>query len=48
MMSASAALVDLGDEVVAALAVDLDGFEARNGANDDVAGAARGADRDIE
>ena len=41
-------LVDLGDEVVAALAFDLDGFEARDGADDDVAGAARGFDRDIE
>ena len=41
-------LVDLGDEVVAALALDLDGFEARDGADDDVAGAARGFDRDIE
>ena len=41
-------LVDLGHEVVAALAFDLDGLEARNGADDDVAGAARGFDRDIE
>ena len=40
--------VDLGDEVVAALAVDFDGFEARDGADDDVAGAARGLDRDVE
>ena len=41
-------LVDLGDEVVAALAFNLDGFEARDGADDDVAGAARGFDRNIE
>ena len=41
-------LVDLGDEVVAALAFDLDGFEARDGADDDVTGAARGLDRNTE
>jgi hypothetical protein len=41
-------LVDLGDEVVAALAFNLDGFEARDGANDDVTGAARGLDRNTE
>ena len=40
--------IDLGDVVVAALAVDFDGFEARDGAHDDVAGAARGANRDVE
>ena len=40
--------IDLGHVVVATLAVDFDGFEARDGAHDDVAGAARGANRDIE
>ena len=40
--------VDLGDVVVATLAVDLDGIEARHGAHDDVAGAACGFDRNIE
>ena len=40
--------VDFGDVVVAPLAMDFDGLEARHGAHDDVAGAARGANRDIE
>jgi hypothetical protein len=40
--------IHLGDVVIAALAVDLDGFEPRHGTYDDVAGAARGFDRNIE
>ncbi len=40
--------IDLGDVIVAALRMDLDGFEPGNGTDDDVAGAARGANRDIE
>ena len=40
--------VDVGDEVVAALGVDLQGIETREAAHDQVAGAPRGAHADIE
>src|SRR5215470_14057452 len=35
--------IDIGDEVVASLARDLDGLEPRQAAHDEVAGLARGA-----
>ncbi len=40
--------VDVGDEIVAALAVDFQGIEAREAAYDQIAGAPRGAHADIE
>jgi hypothetical protein len=40
--------IDLGDVVVATLRMDLDGFESGNGTDDDVAGTARGAHRDVQ
>jgi hypothetical protein len=40
--------VDFADEVVAALGVDLDGVELVDVADDEVAGAARGADADVQ
>ena len=40
--------VDLADEVVAALGRDRKGLQAVQAADDDLAGAARGADGDIE
>ena len=40
--------VDVGDEVVAALGVDLQGVETREALHDEVAGAPRGAHADIE
>ena len=40
--------VDVGDEIVAALAVDLQRIEARQAAHDQIAGAPRGAHADIE
>jgi hypothetical protein len=40
--------VDLGHVVVAPLRMDFDGLEARDGAHDDVAGAARGSDCDVQ
>ena len=40
--------VDVGDEVVAALGVDLQRIETRQAAHDEIAGAARGAHADIE
>ena len=41
-------LVDLGDEVVAALGRDLQGFHAVQAADDDFAGAAGGAHGNVE
>ena len=40
--------IDVGDEVVAALAVDFQRIEARQAAHDQIAGAPRGAHADIE
>ena len=41
-------LVDLGDEVVAALGRDLQALEPIHAADDDFAGAACGANGDVE
>ena len=40
--------VDVGDEVVAALGIDLERIETREAAHDEIAGAARGAHADVE
>ena len=40
--------VDVGDEIVAALAVDFQRIEARQALDDQIAGAPRGAHADIE
>ena len=40
--------VDVGDEVVAALGVDLERVETRKVPHDEIAGAARGAHADVE
>ena len=40
--------VDVGDEIIAPLGVDLQGIEAREAFDDQIAGAARGAHCDIE
>src|SRR5882757_3701900 len=40
--------VDVGDEIVAPLAVDFQGIEARKAAHDQITGAAGGTHADIE